>query len=206
MSTHWLAKSAVIPLLSLVLSACVSQTEYEGVAAKNQELETQVATLQQQHQGLAAKNQQLESQLSALQQEHEGEVAMLQQQHQWVEAADMLFAPGSWELSPSGIEELNEIVPSLRSLTDVKITVYGYTDNAPVRPTLKRQGVSNNLDLSSKRAGAVVTYLASQGVDPNIMSAKGRGETHPVAPNGTPEGRAKNRRIELVLEGPGVNP
>ena len=48
----------------------------------------------------------------------------------------------------------------------------------------------------------VVRYLVSQGVDPNIISGKGRGETHPEASNDTPEGRAKNRRIEVVTEQP----
>ena len=52
--------------------------------------------------------------------------------------------------------------------------------------------------------GLVVAYLESQGVNPNVISAKGFGDTHPVASNDTPDGRAKNRRIEIVLEGPGA--
>ena len=50
-----------------------------------------------------------------------------------------------------------------------------------------------------------MNYLQSQGVDPTIMSAKGRGDTHPLASNDTPDGRAANRRIEIVLEGPGAS-
>jgi chemotaxis protein MotB len=46
-----------------------------------------------------------------------------------------------------------------------------------------------------------VSYLTSQGVDPNIISAKGFGDTHPVASNDTPQGRVQNRRIEIVMEG-----
>jgi outer membrane protein OmpA-like peptidoglycan-associated protein len=57
---------------------------------------------------------------------------------------------------------------------------------------------------SSRRAGDVVTYLVSQGVNPNIISAKGFGDTHPVAPNDTPADRAKNRRIEITVQGPGA--
>jgi chemotaxis protein MotB len=49
-----------------------------------------------------------------------------------------------------------------------------------------------------------VAYLTSQGVNPNMISAKGSGDTHPVASNDTPDGRAKNRRIVIVLEGPGA--
>ena len=86
--------------------------------------------------------------------------------------------------------------------TDQEI-LYGYTDNLPVGPELQRIGISDNLGLSSKRADSVVTYLRSQGVNPNLMSAQGFGATNPVASNDTPGGRAKNRRIELTLVGPG---
>jgi chemotaxis protein MotB len=132
------------------------------------------------------------------------QVASLQEQQKWVEAADMLFPSGGWQLTPEGKTALDQLVLHLVNLKDAKIVVYGYTDDSPVGPELQRQGIANNLDLSSKRAGAVVTYLASRGVDPSIMSAKGRGETHPVAANDTPEDRAKNRRIEIILEGPGA--
>ena len=161
-----------IPFASLMLSACVSQSEYDRVTQQNTQLPAQLAALQQ--------------------------------EHKWVEAGDMLFPAGGWQLSPEGTKALDELVPRLRSLANAKITVYGYTDNTPVGPSLMSQGIANNLDLSSKRAGAVVTYLATQGVDPSLMSAKGRGETHPVASNDTPDGRAQNRRIEIILEGPGA--
>jgi chemotaxis protein MotB len=80
--------------------------------------------------------------------------------------------------------------------------VYGYTDDRPVGAALKKKGIVDNLDLSSKRANEVVRYLISKGIDPNILSAKGRGDTHPVAPNTTPKGRAQNRRIEVVVNQP----
>jgi flagellar motor protein MotB len=50
----------------------------------------------------------------------------------------------------------------------------------------------------------VVTFLVSQGINPNILSAKGFGDTHPVASNDTPQGRAANRRIEITVQGPGA--
>ena len=82
--------------------------------------------------------------------------------------------------------------------------VGGYTDNATVGPQLQSMGVSNNLDLSCKRAASVVVYLVSQGVNPNLLSAQCFGETHPVAPNDTPEGQAKNRRVNITLTGDGT--
>jgi chemotaxis protein MotB len=82
--------------------------------------------------------------------------------------------------------------------------VYGYTDNLPVGPALQRQGIPDNLVLSTRRAATVVSFLVSQGVNPNIISAKGVGDTRPVAPNDTPQGRAQNRRIEITVQGPGA--
>jgi chemotaxis protein MotB len=95
-------------------------------------------------------------------------------------------------------------VPRLQNLQNAKVVVYGYTDNLPVGPALRQAGIANNIDLSSKRADTVVAYFRSQGVNPNIISAKGFGDTHAVAPKDTPDGRAKNRRIEIVMEGPGA--
>lgn len=170
MSRITLAATAAVS--ALLLSACVSQPEYDRVVQENQQLHAQLAALQQ--------------------------------EHKIVEAGDMLFPEGGWQLSANGRAALDQVAPNLRNLSNAKITVYGYTDNTPVGPELQHRGIANNLDLSSKRAGAVVTYLASRGVDANIMSAKGRGDTHPVAANDTPQGRAQNRRIEIVLEGPGA--
>jgi chemotaxis protein MotB len=116
-----------------------------------------------------------------------------------------LFPEGGYQLSAAGKAELsNNIVPKLTGLQNAKIVVYGYTDNLPVGPQLQRAGINDNLTLSSRRAGDVVTYLVSQGVNPNIISAKGFGDTHPVAPNDTTADRAKNRRIEITVQGPGA--
>lgn len=117
-------------------------------------------------------------------------------------AGDLAFPTAGFSLSREGRADLDRIVPSLRDLQNGKVVVYGYTDNVPVGPELAQQGITDNLDLSSKRANAVVRYLQSRGVNPNIMSAKGRGETHPIASNDTPQGRARNRRIEVVVEQP----
>ena len=69
---------------------------------------------------------------------------------------------------------------------------------------LQSMGVSNNLDLSCKRAASVVVYLVSKGVKPSLLSAQCFGDTHPVAPNDTAEGKAKNRRVDITLTGDGT--
>ena len=133
------------------------------------------------------------------------EIAAAQAQAKFVEAGDLLFPSGGFRLSPAGQAELaNNIAPKLKGLQNAKIVVWGYTDNTPVGRELQRQGIPDNLVLSTRRAAAVVTFLVAQGVSPNIISAKGFGDTHPVASNDTPEGRAKNRRIEITVQGPGA--
>jgi chemotaxis protein MotB len=169
-------------LSALLLAACVSQGAYDALERQNEKLR--------------AKNQRLEAQLLALQQEAS-----------FVEAGDLLFPLGGYQLSQAGEAELrSKIVPKLKDLQNAKVVVYGYTDNTPVGPPLQHQGINDNLTLSSRRAGAVVSFFVSEGVDPNILSAKGFGETHPVAPNDTSAGRARNRRIVITIQGPGAPP
>ena len=173
------AAARVVPLTALILGACVSQSTYDKQTAELQQARAQAAAEQSQ-------------------------IAKMQQEQKWVVAGDMLFPEGGYQLSANGKQALNQYVPKLQSLQNAKVVVYGYTDNLPVGAPLKRAGIANNIDLSSRRADNVVAYLESQGVNPNVISAKGFGDTHPVAANDTPDGRAKNRRIEIVLEGPGA--
>ena len=107
-----------------------------------------------------------------------------------------VWKPG--RLRPAGRKKLDELIPSLQALgSNDKIVVYGYTDDQPVGKALMAKGIADHLDLSSKRANEVVRYLTSKGVNPAVVSAKGRGDTHPVAPNDTRAGRAQNRRIDV---------
>ena len=117
--------------------------------------------------------------------------------------ADAMFPSGGWELKP-GVPVLSKIVPTLSKLQHTEIVVGGYTDNTPIGPQLQSAGIANNLDLSCKRAANLVLYLVSQGVNPNLLSAQCFGATHPVGPNDTPEGQAKNRRVDITLTGDGT--
>jgi len=173
------AAARIVPLTALMLGACVSQGAYEKQGQELQAVRAQAAAEQAQ-------------------------IGKMQQQQKWVVAGDVLFPEGGYQLSANGKQALNQYVPKLQSLENAKVVVYGYTDNLPVGPPLQRAGIANNIDLSSRRADKVVAYLTSQGVNPNVISAKGFGDTHPAASNDTPDGRAKNRRIEIVLEGPGA--
>ena len=85
---------------------------------------------------------------------------------------------------------LNDAVNALKEHPDLNIRVEGFTDNVGSREA--------NLKLSSDRADAVMNWLAEHGIDRSRLSSKGYGESHPVASNSTEEGRAKNRRVQLV--------
>ena len=96
------------------------------------------------------------------------------------------------------------MLPTLSKLENTKIVVADYTDNVPVGEELKTKGVSNNLDLSAERTVSIANYLTAHGVKPDLVPAHAFGETNPVASNHTPEGRAKNRRVDITLTGDGT--
>jgi len=105
----------------------------------------------------------------------------------------VLFVTGKAELLPIARDRLNEVAKSLKELDDDKlVSIEGFTDS--------RGADDMNLKLSQDRANAVRDYLASQGVKSEKLRALGRGEANPVASNDTPEGRANNRRVEIVIQ------
>ena len=117
-------------------------------------------------------------------------------------SADAMFPSGDWQL-PTNAVLLDKMMPTLSKFQTTKIVVRGYTDNVPIAQPLQAAGVTDNLDLSARRAMSVVRYLVAHGVNPNLLSAQAFGATNPVAPNDTPDGRAKNRRVEIMLIGVG---
>ena len=117
-------------------------------------------------------------------------------------SADTMFPSGDWQL-PTNAALLDKMVPTLSKFQTTKIIVRGYTDNTPIGQQLQAAGVTDNLDLSARRATSVVRYLVAHGVNPNLLSAQAFGATNPVASNDTPDGRAKNRRVEIMLIGVG---
>jgi outer membrane protein OmpA-like peptidoglycan-associated protein len=105
----------------------------------------------------------------------------------------VLFVTGKAELLPIARDRLNEVAKSLKELDDDKlVSIEGFTDS--------RGADDMNQKLSQDRANAVRDYLASQGVKAEKLRAIGRGEANPVASNDTPEGRANNRRVEIVIQ------
>jgi chemotaxis protein MotB len=111
----------------------------------------------------------------------------------------VLFNSGEAELQPAGETVMRKIAALLAAHPTLKIHVVGHTDNIPIRPEA-RSRFASNWELSTARALAAVHFLTEKaGVDPRRVGAVGYGENRPVADNTTPEGRAKNRRIAIII-------
>jgi len=110
----------------------------------------------------------------------------------------ILFDSGQAEIKPNGLAVLLRVIGILKEVKDKQIRIEGHTDNIPIRGALSKK-YATNWELSAARATNVTRYLQNQGIDPVILSAAAYGEYRPVADNGTPEGRAKNRRIAIIL-------
>ncbi len=111
----------------------------------------------------------------------------------------ILFDSGEAVLRAEGEKVLQQIAGILSQYPNRQIHVMGHTDNVPIRPGARNRFASN-WELSTARAIAAVRFLCEKaGVDPRRVGAVGYGEFHPVADNSTAEGRAKNRRIALVV-------
>jgi outer membrane protein OmpA-like peptidoglycan-associated protein len=113
-----------------------------------------------------------------------------------VSMSDVLFDTGRYSLKPGAREKLAKVAGILIAYPGLNIEVDGYTDNVG--------GDDMNQKLSENRAGAVRDYLVEQGVTTNSVSAKGFGNTLPVASNDNAAGRQANRRVELVVSGDAI--
>lgn len=109
----------------------------------------------------------------------------------------LLFRSGSWEVNERGASALRQLAEVLEANPDINVLIEGHTDNVPYRGSGQ---VKDNWDLSVMRATAIVKILTrNAGVNPARLTAAGRSEYVPVASNATAEGKAKNRRTEIIL-------
>lgn len=171
-------------LTTAMVAGCVSQSDYDALQAKYQASQQQV--MQQQ------------AQIAA----DQARISRLQGAIKYTVNSDLLFPPGGWQMSARGQQIIAGFATKLAPTQENKLVVSGYTDNTPIGPTLRRQGIDSNQALSQKRADNVMQFLISQGVKPELVAAKGFGDADPIASNDTAAGRTKNRRVELSLAGP----
>jgi chemotaxis protein MotB len=112
---------------------------------------------------------------------------------------EILFDSGKTNIKPEGLEVLDRVGKILFDVKDRSINIEGHTDNVPIGAELSKK-YPTNWELSAARATNVARYLQEKvGIAPELLSATGYGEYHPVSSNDTPEGKAKNRRIEIIL-------
>jgi outer membrane protein OmpA-like peptidoglycan-associated protein len=154
------------------------------IASQQSEIQKSKAELAKAEQTAAAAMASL-SKIAQVKEEQRGVVITLDGQ--------VLFVTGKAELLPIARDRLNQVAQSLKELDDDKlVSIDGFTDS--------RGADDMNLKLSQDRANAVRDYLVSQGVKTEKLRALGRGEANPIASNETPEGRANNRRVEIVIQ------
>ncbi|WNH08410.1 OmpA family protein [Thalassobellus suaedae] len=109
----------------------------------------------------------------------------------------LLFSSGSWAVGTEGRRAVQQLGSVLGDNPDIAVLIEGHTDNVPYQGSGQLKG---NWDLSTKRATSIVNILRENvAINAGNLTAAGRGEFAPIATNDTPEGRAKNRRIEVVL-------
>jgi chemotaxis protein MotB len=109
----------------------------------------------------------------------------------------LLFESGSWDVNTRGREAVIMLGEVLGDNKEIAVLIEGHTDNVPYG---EKGLIANNWDLSTKRATAIVTILIeNNNIPKDNLTAAGRGEFSPIALNNTTEGRAKNRRIEVIL-------
>lgn len=111
----------------------------------------------------------------------------------------LLFQTGSWAVGVEGKKAVVELGKVLAQNPDISVLIEGHTDDDKILGNIGG-GIESNWDLSTKRATAIVNILCEiSGVKKDNLTAAGRGEFSPIAGNDSPEGKAKNRRIEIIL-------
>jgi len=178
---------AVLACAVAAAAGCVSEGKYKNEVAQANQYQAEDAQL-------TALNKQLSAKLG----KDEATIQQLQGELKVTVVNEVLFAEGGYVLNAHGQQTLDKIAPTLATLSKQRVAVEAFTDSVPIGEALKSRFPSN-VELSSARADEVVRYLAKKGVSERLMSAQGFGERHPVASNDTPDGRAKNRRVEIVI-------
>ena len=167
------------------LSAAQADADQSRLAAEKANLNAQQAETDK-----TAMRAKLSEQLNSILQTRDSARGLI------VSMSDVLFDTGKYSLKPGAREKLAKVAGILLSYPGLNIEVGGYTDNVG--------GDAMNQTLSENRAGSVRDYLVQQGVSTNSVSARGLGNTMPVASNDNSAGRQQNRRVELLVSGDAI--
>jgi chemotaxis protein MotB len=185
------------------LSRSVSENRKKiaDLEAENTKLKENLAQLKQKSQEVEAQSNTYQDLLKEMKAEiAQGEITITELKGKLtMDVVDkILFASGEAKVKKEGLEVLKRVVDILKNMKDKNIRIEGHTDNVKIASNLSKV-YPTNWELSAARALNVTKYLQEQGLDPKIISATAFGEYQPLADNSTPEGRAKNRRIAIIL-------
>lgn len=191
-----LAKQSDEYVKLLTLSKSNTKLAKDEMANLYKELQAYKDKLKQQEEAMAQLRHKLESALLGFRDKglsvevRNGKVYVTLQE-------SLLFKSGKWDVNDEGQKAIKEIAKVLETNLDIDILVEGHTDNVPFRGSGQ---VKDNWDLSVMRATSIVKHiLENKGVNGDRLTAAGRADFDPVASNDTPEGRAKNRRTDIIL-------
>lgn len=106
-------------------------------------------------------------------------------------SSGILFDIDKADMKPAAKTDIDQLAVSLKNNPETNILIIGHTDNTGT--------AAHNMDLSKRRAESVKAYAVAAGVDPSRLSTQGKGDTEPIADNTTVDGRAQNRRVEIVI-------
>lgn len=112
-------------------------------------------------------------------------------------AEQLLFRSGSVQVDQKGVAALQQLAKAIKNQKNINIMVEGHTDNVPI--SKKSTYMNDNWDLSVMRATSITRILTKAGVSPAQITASGRGEFSPLAPNTTAENKQRNRRTEIII-------
>jgi chemotaxis protein MotB len=169
--------------------------ELAGFSNKLDEANAAIARLTEENKSVVQTQQSLESEMRKALESKEVTISELRGKLTVNILDRILFDSGEAELKAEGQRILEKIAGVLAQHTNRQVHIIGHTDDVPIH-----RKFASNWELSTARATAAVRFLQEHaGVDPRRLGALGYGQFHPVAPNTTAEGRAKNRRIEVVI-------
>ena len=185
------AKRQLSSLVSSQLQAARGQLDQtkQALSRTQEQLQAEQKASAEQQQRLADLEAKLKdardtiAKIAAVKDDDRGMVITLQ--------GEVLFQTNKWDLKAGAMAKLDQIAEALRG-KEQPMVVYGYTDNVGTR--------DYNMDLSQKRASAVRDYLVSRGIPQDLITAQGKGPDSPLSDNNSIEGRASNRRVEIVVQ------
>jgi chemotaxis protein MotB len=201
--TAWEKKREVERVRAELAEALAASAKSDAEAADLQdklaESHARIENLQKEKDSAVQTHQSLEDEMRTALESKDVTISQLQGKLTVSILDRVLFDSGEADLKPAGAAVLRKVAAILASHPSLKIHVIGHTDNVPIKPAARNRFPSN-WELSTARATAAVRFLTENaGVDPRRLGAVGYGEFRPVADNGTPEGRARNRRIAITI-------